>query len=57
MTGSGGAGRGGGALFIAVLVFVAYLAMTALVGVLRVVAVVGLLVAVAVLAANVRRRR
>ncbi|HVL98133.1 MAG TPA: hypothetical protein VM324_02430 [Egibacteraceae bacterium] len=53
----GGAGRGGGLLFIAVLTFVAYLAVTALDGLPRVAAVVLLAAAIAGLTVNVLRRR
>ncbi|CAN5893785.1 hypothetical protein BH23ACT8_BH23ACT8_04360 [soil metagenome] len=54
---SGGAGRGGGLLFVAVLLFCAYLALTALAGILRVVAALLLALAAAALLANVLRRR
>jgi hypothetical protein len=54
---TGGAGRGGGLLFVAVLVFVAYLALEALAGLLRVLAVGALLVAAVVLLTRVLRRR
>jgi hypothetical protein len=54
---SGGAGRGGGLLFVAVLVFVAYLALEALAGLLRF-ALSGVLLALAVaLLVRVFRRR
>lgn len=52
-----GAGRGGGLLFLAVLVFVAYLTLTALRGPARVVAAGLLLAAILALGANVLRRR
>jgi hypothetical protein len=54
---TGGAGRGGGLLFVAVLVFVAYLAFEALLGLLRF-AVSAVLLALAVmLLLRVLRRR
>jgi hypothetical protein len=52
-----GAGRGGGLLFLAVVLFVAYLAITAVAGVLRFVLGTAFLVVVALLALNVLRRR
>lgn len=52
-----GAGRGGGLLFLAVLVFVAYLAYEALVGALRFLVSGVLLAVVAALAFAVLRRR
>jgi UDP-N-acetylmuramyl pentapeptide phosphotransferase/UDP-N-acetylglucosamine-1-phosphate transferase len=54
---TGGAGRGGGLLFVAVLLFVAYLAFEALLGLLRF-AVSAVLLALAVmLLLRVLRRR
>jgi uncharacterized membrane protein YjgN (DUF898 family) len=54
---TGGAGRGGGLLFVAVLVFVAYLALEAIAGLIRF-AVTGVLLALAVvLLVRVLRRR
>ncbi len=54
---TGGAGRGGGLLFVAVLFFVAYLALEALAGLIRF-ALAGVLLALAlVLLARVLRRR
>ena len=52
-----GAGRGGGLLFVALLVFLAYLAGTALTGFARAVALVGLGSAVLVALRAVLRRR
>lgn len=52
-----GAGRGGGLLFLGVLVFVGYLAATGLEGRVRVVTLVALLAVVAVLTGRVLRRR
>lgn len=52
-----GAGRGGGLLFVAVIVFVTYLAFSVLGGLLRVAATVALLAAAVVLLRNVLRRR
>lgn len=53
----GGAGRGGGLLFLAVLLFVGYLALRAVAGVVRLV-VIGLVVAAAItFAARVFHRR
>lgn len=52
-----GAGRGGGLLFVAVLVFVGYLAATGLDGLVRIAVVGVLLAAVAVLTGRVLRRR
>jgi hypothetical protein len=54
---SRGAGRGGGLLFVAVLLFCAYLALIALAGIFRVVATLLLALAAAALLANVVRRR
>jgi len=52
-----GAGRGGGLLFLAVLVFVAYLAYEALVGALRFLVSGALLAIVVALGFAVLRRR
>ncbi len=52
-----GAGRGGGLLFLAVLLFVAYLAYEAIVGALRFVVSAALLALVVALAVRVLRRR
>ena len=52
-----GAGRGGGLLFLAVGVFVAYLAVTAVDGMARVILAVVCVVALGLLALNVVRRR
>lgn len=57
MAGPGGAGRGGGILFIAVLAFVAYLVATALGGLPRAIVLAVLTVAIVLLTANVLRRR
>ena len=50
------AGRSGGLLFLAVMLFVAYLAITALAGAARLVVGTALLVVVILLALNVFRR-
>lgn len=52
-----GAGRGGGLLFLAVLLFVAYLAFEAVAGVLRFVVTAAVLAIVVALAFRVLRRR
>lgn len=52
-----GAGRGGGLLFLAVVLFVAYLAVTAVAGILKWMLGTAFVVVVVVLAANVLRRR
>lgn len=52
-----GAGRGGGLLFLALGLFVAYLAVVAVSGVLRLVLGAALVVVLAVLALGVLRRR
>jgi hypothetical protein len=52
-----GAGRGGGLLFLAVGLFVAYLAVTAVDGAARTVLAVIFVVALGLLALNVVRRR
>ncbi|MBA2576001.1 MAG: hypothetical protein H0V05_05070 [Euzebyaceae bacterium] len=52
-----GAGSGGGLLFLALTLFVAYLAVTAVAGVLRFLLGTALLVVVAALALSVLRRR
>jgi len=52
-----GAGRGGGLLFLAVLLFVAYLAFEAIAGALRFVVSAAVLVLVVALALRVLRRR
>ena len=52
-----GAGRGGGLLFLAVGLFVAYLAVTAVAGAARIVLGVARAVALGLLALNVVRRR
>lgn len=57
MAGPGGAGRGGGILFIAVLAFVAYLVATALDGLPRAIVLAVLTAAIVLLTANVLRRR
>ena len=51
------AGRGGGVLFVVLVLFVAYLAAEALAGLLRTLATVGLLVVAAALTVNVIRQR
>jgi hypothetical protein len=55
--GLGGAGRAGGVLFLAVILFLAYLVLTALTGLFRIVAFVGLLTAIVLLGVNVAHRR
>ncbi len=57
MVGLGGAGRGGGLLFLAVVAFVGYLAISALAGVARVVAGTIVVLAMVLLAVNVLGRR
>lgn len=52
-----GAGRGGGLLMVAIVLFMSYLAFTALAGIFRLVATVLLLGAAAALIGNVLRRR
>lgn len=52
-----GAGRGGGLLFLAVLLFVVYLVLTGVAGLLRWLAAVALLAAIVVFGVNVLRRR
>jgi len=52
-----GAGRGGGLLFLAVLVFLAYLAAETVAGVARLVLMAGLVVVVVAFGATVLRRR
>lgn len=52
-----GAGRGGGLLFLALGLFVAYLAVTAVAGAARLVLGVALAVVLAALALGVLRRR
>lgn len=52
-----GAGRGGGLLFLALALFVAYLAVVALSGVLRLVLGAALAVVLALVALNVVSRR
>lgn len=52
-----GAGRAGGLLFLAIALFVAYLALGALTGFLRLLLGVGLIVTLAALGLNVVRRR
>lgn len=52
-----GAGRGGGLLFLALGLFVAYLAVVAVSGVLRLVLGAALVLVLAVLALGVLRRR
>lgn len=51
-----GAGRSGGLLFLAVLLFVAYLAVTAVAGLAKFLLGGALLVVIALLAVNVLRR-
>lgn len=51
-----GAGRGGGLLFLAVGLFVAYLALEAITGLLRLVLGAALLLVLGLFAANVARR-
>ena len=51
-----GAGRAGGLLFLAVGVFVAYLAVSAVDGAARIVLLVGFAVVLSLLALNVLRR-
>lgn len=52
-----GAGRGGGLLFLAIVLFVAYLAVGALTGFLRFLLGLGLILVLAALALNVVGRR
>lgn len=52
-----GAGRGGGLLFLAVGIFVAYLVVTAVAGLVRFLLGGALLVVLVLLALNVLRRR
>jgi hypothetical protein len=52
-----GAGRGGGLLFLAVLLFVAYLAVDAVSGVIRLLIMGALLVVVVLFGLSVARRR
>jgi hypothetical protein len=54
---TGGAGRGGGLLFVGVLAFVAYLLLTAVPGVLGIIVAVGVFALAVVLLARVLRRR
>jgi hypothetical protein len=54
---TGGAGRGGGLLFVAVLLFVAYLALTGLPGPGSVVLAAAIVVGASVLLLRVLRRR
>ncbi len=51
-----GAGRSGGLLFLAVVLFVAYLALQAITGVLQIVLGAALLAILALVAVNVARR-
>jgi uncharacterized membrane protein YjgN (DUF898 family) len=51
-----GAGRAGGLLFLAIVLFVAYLAVGALTGLIRFLLGLGLIVVLAALALNVVRR-
>lgn len=52
-----GAGRAGGVLFVAVLLFLAWLALGALAGLVRILVVALLAAAAIALAVNVARRR
>lgn len=53
----GGAGRGGGLLFLALVLLVAYLVVTAVGGLLRLALAVAVLPVVVLLARDVARRR
>ena len=54
--GGGGAGPAGGLLFLAVMLFVGYLAITAVAGILRLIIGLALLIVLAMLAVRVLRR-